>query len=167
MTEWLPAIDWIQKKLLRLIEDKNIKQTLMDEVARIYSALQDLKNDLEVADMKPLLKEISLNKINNPIYKSSESLLYRIERQRRNYLSNCNNAIGEFCGLCKDYNILYGKLYEEFIKSGLSIANIKDYDPERMSSYSEIKKLWRSLRQKTTELKQKCADTIKIIEENK
>lgn len=142
--------------------DPKLATILQDELQNIQSFIKNLKTELSAA--QPFLKTIILSKINVNILKLQDQEIKKLKEPLKSKFLDCDQKMSQFFSQCEQYNQVFEKFVQIYIKNGLSLTGINQFDPQKMSAYKEVIEQYSYLMQSIKELQDRCRQALDALD---
>lgn len=136
---------WFQDKLSASNEDKAV---LKQYHAELSSALKTLnKLNQELSQNRPILKTLSFSELELYVDDKHRHALIELKSKMKDEIIECYQLIDEFVAAGKTQNTNFEKFVSLYIRNGLSLTGISQYNPGKTNAYPEVNQQFDKLTQ--------------------
>lgn len=159
---WKKFISWVTSIFAKGQKlDPQLASDLQDELLNIKNFVQNLSQ--EVNAHHPLLKTILVSKINLNIFKNNQDKIAALKSPLKETLENCDKQIQACVDSCTHHNEIFEKFVQIYIRNGLSLTGISNFDPQKMTAYKDVHSQYTLLMQSAKSLQDSCEIALDAI----
>jgi|GEM_PF-6150658 len=160
---------WFQGKLSSTNEDKAVLQQYHDELSHVLALLSKINQEL--TQNRPILKTLSFADLESFIDDKHRHALTELKSKLKDDIIQCYQLIDEFIAYGKTQNTNFEKFVSVYIRNGLSLTGISQYNPGKTNAYPDVNIQFELLSQSSKSVldnglksTQTLAQTLKKIE---
>lgn len=127
---------WFQEKLGSTSEDKVLLQHYRTELTAALDSLSKINQEL--TQNRPILKTLSFSDLDCYVDDKHRHALIEIKSKLKDDITECYQLIDEFIASGKTQNTNFEKFVSVYIRSGLSLTGISQYNPGKANAYPEV-----------------------------
>lgn len=160
---WNKFVSWVTSLFATGAKmDPQLAYELQEELLNIKNFVQNLEQDLRANH--PLLKTIIVSKINVDIFRNNEERINSLRSPLKEQLQACDQQLQNCINSCKQHNEIFEKFVQIYIRNGLSLTGISNFDPQKMTAYKDVHAQYTLLMQSAKALKDSTASALVAIE---
>lgn len=160
---------WFQEKLGSTNEDKAVLQQYHQELTHVLELLTKINQEL--TQNRPILKTLSFSDLEAYVDDKHRQALVMIKSKLKDDIIHCYQLIDEFIAFGKTQNSNFEKFVSVYIRNGLSLTGISQYNPGKTNAYPDVNTQFELLAQSSKSVldnglksTQTLTQTIKKIE---
>lgn len=128
--------NWFQEKLGSSSEDKAVLQQYHNELTQVLEQLTKINQEL--AHNRPILKTLSFTDLETYVDDKHRHALVLLKSKLKDDIIQCYQLIDEFIAFGKTQNSNFEKFVSVYIRNGLSLTGISQYNPGKTNAYPDV-----------------------------
>lgn len=128
--------NWFQEKLGASNEDKAVLQHYHRELLVVLDSLQKINQEL--TQNRPILKTLSFSDLETYVDEPHRHALVELKSKLKDDIIHCYQLINEFIASGKTQNTNFEKFVSVYIRNGLSLTGISQYNPGKTNAYPDV-----------------------------
>lgn len=127
---------WFQEKLGSTNEDKAVLQQYHQELTHALELLTKINQEL--TQNRPILKTLSFAELETFVDDEHRHALVELKSKMKDDIIQCYQMIDEFIASGKTQNTNFEKFVSVYIRNGLSLTGISQYNPGKTNAYPDV-----------------------------